>query len=682
MTDFFTHNTIKIKNKHIVFIVFGALVFAFYGNTLFNGFVLDDRPVIRDNPYVHSLKYLPKVFTGCIWESAIGGCKGKTLHYQPLHTLSYLLTYQISSQPWFFHLVNLLYFFIASSLVFIFIRTLSKNFLLAFFTTLIFIVHPINNEVVAWISTANDILAAIFVVLSLFLFTKFRQTGSRKHFTFALISYFLAMLAKEPTIVVIPLLVFSLDLLFWKEFRLGLRSSGEKKGNNFFPKIGELLRKEIKKYLSFGAVFLFYFLIRNAAIGSFGGLASEVTRLGSFSLTDRIYYFFWLFWQYIKKLFFPYPLVFINELTEQPSLSSLKFFLLIFFFLTFIACLIFAVKTKRKIIAFSLFWIFIYVLPMLVFYNVAGENIFAERYLFVSTIGFSFLVSYFLNYFWKKGRVAKQSVLLFLFVVICFSFWMVYNRNKTWKSDIAFFEANIKQNPNVSKNREYLADVLREQGNIEGAKIQWEEIIKRDPDWKYISHQYNNLGIYYRETGGLEMAQEYFEKAVEHADKIKNYRPHNNLGALFLQREDYLKALLYFCQAFQIAPDAPEPQNNFNYVASKIAFVEKEELYRDITDGADFRESEINKIKFQRKNCADDGCLFYLFPALEENEIMLPFLIMAKASPGEVIKIENPSYNPTVNEIAINLDLKYKDSALVFIFPTCDGIYYKVVINP
>ena len=68
---------IKIFNKfsglnrnYLVFALFAVLIALFYGNTLFNGFAMDDQAVIVDNPYVHSFQYLPKVVTGCIWEYA------------------------------------------------------------------------------------------------------------------------------------------------------------------------------------------------------------------------------------------------------------------------------------------------------------------------------------------------------------------------------------------------------------------------------------------------------------------------------------------------------------------------------------------------------------------------------------------------------------------------------------
>ncbi len=111
----------------------------FYGTAVSNGFVLDDWPVIVDNPYVQSIRHLPRAITGCIWEAQLGTCQGTTLHYRPWHTLSYLLTWQISPQPWAFHLVNLIYLAVTAYLVYAVIVLITKRVSVAALTTLIFI---------------------------------------------------------------------------------------------------------------------------------------------------------------------------------------------------------------------------------------------------------------------------------------------------------------------------------------------------------------------------------------------------------------------------------------------------------------------------------------------------------------------------------------------------------------
>ena len=195
----------KANKNYLAFGTFAALIVLFYGNTLFNGFVLDDVPVMENNPYLRSFEYLPKVVTGCLWEYSNQGCEGRTLYYRPVYALSAVFTGQISSQPWAFHMVNLGYFFVLGILIFFFAKLLFKNSLSAFFTALLFLIHPLNAEVVNWASAVSELTLAIFTLLAGILYIRYRRTGRLRDFAIVLILYFFAMLAKEPG-VLLPLL--------------------------------------------------------------------------------------------------------------------------------------------------------------------------------------------------------------------------------------------------------------------------------------------------------------------------------------------------------------------------------------------------------------------------------------------------------------------------------------------
>jgi len=324
-----------------------VLILLFYGNTLFNGFVLDDRAVIVENPYVQSLQYLPKVVTGCIWEVQLGGCEGTTLHYRPVLSLSLLLTWQISSQPWIFHLVNLLYFYAVVSLLFIVIKTLTKNRVLAFLTALLFLVHPINNESVSWISAASDLTAAFFFLLTLLLYVQYRKQSTRTHLILLLVSYFFLALSKETLILVTPVILVLLELLILKT---GIRDL--------------FLWKNVKPFAFFAIPFFVYFLMRQAVIGGFAGLALRDNFFGGLSLGHRIFLFFWLFAEYIKGLVFPYPLTFFHYVPERSTFSDPQFFIgVLLFFLIFVLVYVgnrnvsfsysYTADTSRKIVLLS-----------------------------------------------------------------------------------------------------------------------------------------------------------------------------------------------------------------------------------------------------------------------------------------------------------------------------------------
>ena len=279
----FLHKS-KRRQNLLVLLVFIIGVAIFYGNTLQNGFVHDDHGQVEQNTYVHSFSSLPKVITGCIWESAVGNCKA-TYYYRPLQSFSYMLAYQIYSSPWIFHLVNLVYFTLTVFLIFVLVRLLTKNFLISFFSALIFLIYPLNNEVVNWIATVPELLYVIFVLLATIYYFFYRNRQKSKYLIFVYLFYGLGIFSKEPA-VFLPFIFLILDLTYFKQ------------------KISPLFKwKNLKPYIICTIIFLIYMGLRFWVLGGLG--TDPAYKLG---IAQRIYIFFDLFAQYVQKLFWPYPL--------------------------------------------------------------------------------------------------------------------------------------------------------------------------------------------------------------------------------------------------------------------------------------------------------------------------------------------------------------------------------------
>ncbi|MCH7604956.1 tetratricopeptide repeat protein, partial [Patescibacteria group bacterium] len=609
----------------------------------------------------------------------LGGCAGKTLHYRPMNSLSFLLTYQISSQPWFFHLVSLLYFFGIVSLLFIFVKLITKNVLLAFFSSIIFLIHPINNEVVNWISAVPDLMLVLFTLLSLIFYTQYR-TGKRqrtsKNLIWALGFYFLAVLSKEIAVFIIPVLVVSLDLLIFQ-----------------FPLKKLLVRKEIKKYLLFGVPFLIYFGMRMMVLGGFGGLASKGDYLGNFSFVERINAFFNLFTYSLKEIFYPYPLLFFHEVSIGKDLLNTQLLISLSIFVLFFSLLYLAIKQKKGIVALSLIWFFIFFSPILIFFNIAGErNHFFERYLFGSSLGFAILIASLLAYLWQSKelqrvtqRQRKGFVALLIVLVFGVSWYVIFPRNTVWVDNITLLEATLEQKPHAVSIRDFLAyEYLTTREDAETARIEYEKIVEQDPNYSGISHVYNHLGNYYRETEEVEKAEEYYIKSIAAAEGT-NYRSYNNLGALYTEQGKQLQALTNFCKALQIDPSAPEPQQNYNRIASLIQSVEDAQfvfLYQDVMFGGNFVQSSEDTVQFKRKFCSYGNCFYTFSFQTKGDEILFPFLIMVSAFPQEIIRIQQAEFNSAAGEITVAIDEQFKDRLLTFNFPACSGTRYESQISP
>src|SRR5882724_7782597 len=100
------------------------LAFLAYANTLVGSFVYDDNYQVVENPYAHSFRYLPKIFSTSVW--SFQAAQGPTNYFRPMMTFGYLLFYQIAGPvPFSFHLANIVLHALIALLVFFMLRRLS-----------------------------------------------------------------------------------------------------------------------------------------------------------------------------------------------------------------------------------------------------------------------------------------------------------------------------------------------------------------------------------------------------------------------------------------------------------------------------------------------------------------------------------------------------------------------------
>lgn len=171
----------------------------------------DDDRFVRDNPAVHRLGFdqVASYFTDpeTVATRGIGGI------YRPLRTLDFAIDWAISGgRPWFFHLRNVLYHVLGALLVLALCRRLSRSEgNAALFGALLFAVHPLNTEAVAWITSRGDLLLLVTFLSALLL----HITGRRVTAAAVLV---IALFSKEAA-AVFPAVAFLVDRYRREPFR-------------------------------------------------------------------------------------------------------------------------------------------------------------------------------------------------------------------------------------------------------------------------------------------------------------------------------------------------------------------------------------------------------------------------------------------------------------------------------
>jgi len=559
-----------------IFIIFIASL-AVYFNTFFNGFVYDDSAQIVMNQWIKDIKYLPDIFFKNVWGflELAGAIKGITNYYRPLMHTIYTFTYSIFGlQPWGFHLVNVIFHSGVSILVFLIASNLLKEYqtINYFFPPLVaavwFAVHPIHTEVVAWIAGIPELSFTFFYLLSFYLYILATEKDllSTWAYSISVASFFLATLCKEPALT-LPILLVAYDY-----------------GSN---KISLSRRpfKHLKLYIPYLIAGCIYMSMRAYALEGFAPLQRH-SELSNYQLVINV---FPLFIQYLQKLVLPIDLNAHYILHPISSIIELRG--LVSFFLTtaFIVCLFVAVK-KNKAVLLCLLLIVVPLLPTL-YIPALGKNTFAERYLYLPSVGFVILLALIVaRMITSRPKSATPIILGFLIITALYSVGTI-KRNAVWKDNYTLWKDTVRKSPDGAFPHSELGIEYTKRGFYDKAVEHFETAVRLEPgNPDYHSNlglayskkglmdkgmsqfqialglnpnnvnTYYNLGLAYDSKGLLDMAFKYYQTAL----KLNPRHPkaHVSLGIFYGRKGMAARAIDHFRAALVINPDDPTIHHN------------------------------------------------------------------------------------------------------------------------
>jgi tetratricopeptide (TPR) repeat protein len=169
-----------------------AAALAAFATALLGTFVnWDDSWLILGNPYLRGLRHIGDVL------DPFGGRVLLGAEYLPIRDLSNLLDFQLFGlHPLGYRLGNWLLYALAAGLAYAFLLEALKSPTAAFAAALLWAVHPLHAEVVAWASARKDLLNAVFALLAATLYLRAGRTGSKRLAWAAAGAFLLATLSK------------------------------------------------------------------------------------------------------------------------------------------------------------------------------------------------------------------------------------------------------------------------------------------------------------------------------------------------------------------------------------------------------------------------------------------------------------------------------------------------------
>lgn len=550
------------RNFHLFLIsVITVLCFALYGNSISNGFSLDDEFVLKGDTTVQKgVTGIPSLF-----KSRYGWDQKGTYGYRPVSKISFAVESQFFGvSPHAGHVINIILYAVLVISLFYFLRKIlyekvSDYFL--FTVAALFLAHPLHTEVVDSLKNRDEMLAFLLGLFSSYSFVKsYEVMGRSKKIGWIVtgcVSLSFAGLAKVDGLLfltITPLIIY-------------------------FSVTQDIRKIAMSIFYTIVSMFILTFSVRHALPESnyHRTLQYFEDPLVNSHWYQRLQLGFSTLWFYVNKLVFPKDLIAyygfdafhpFPKWTDIEVLAGVAVAGLIMGFLYKLVKRFIQNKFRMDIWLFSLLLfagtIFIYINIIKV-----GPGIVAERLMFIPSVGFTLLVSLLLFKAFKVPLTVelKWSRFTNLYLVTGLVFFVysarVVARNPDWMSHLSIYEHDAKLAPRSAKLQSLLAagymdevKINKSLSNDEKVELchKAEKAFQASIDvYPEYTTSYNNIGMieymYFRNPGN---ALRYFNKAVEcdstYTDALFN------LASAYREVKNYPMSEKYFLKVISVNP--------------------------------------------------------------------------------------------------------------------------------
>jgi tetratricopeptide (TPR) repeat protein len=527
-----------------------AITFLAYLPSLQNGFTnWDDDLYVTNNPLLASPGF------HAILTTPVSG------NFHPLTIWSLVLNYRLSGlDPRSYHWLNLLLHLANTALVFFFVRMLSRRrFWTGVVCALVFGIHPMHVESVAWIAERKDVLFAFFYLLGLIAYLRYLDARRIIWLGAALVTFVLSTVSK-PAAVVFPLALLATDWFWRRRFAWPV-----------------LLEK-----VPFFGVSLVGGILTLRAQHTTGSMVVQ------FSVLERVLYASDAIVQYVVKFFVPTGLsaVYPYIRVEGQGMPA-KFYLGFAAVLVLLPLTVYLCRKLRPVL-FGLLFFFIHVALVLQLVTV-GTCILADRYTYLPYIGLTLALAWWLDERppLRPLGIPVRSVLAgFFLLLLAFSAYETWTRCRVWHDSGTLWNDTLAKYPHVyvdgylNRGRYYLDDA----GRPADALADFDEALRLNPD---VARSWNFKGMALMRLGRADSAAVCFDRAVELKPDFAAAL--NNRGGIRLQRNQTAAAVEDFTRAI-----AADPKLFNAYANRALAYAREGDREKQVSDLAHLLSADPN----------------------------------------------------------------------------------------
>ncbi len=511
--------------------------------------IWDDNLLVADNHYIQNINF--EFFKWAFTDVAIAS-------WYPVTVTSFAIDYAIwGKDPFGYHLTNtvfhslnvMLVFFLTFRLVTLGRREKGNNgtlpFVAALVVAILFGIHPLRVESVAWTAERKDVLYSFFYILSILSYLRYSSLTNRKTtYYWASVIFFAMSLMSKSMAVTLPVILLILDY-----FPLRRLFSGEG-----ITEIKKVVLEKVPFFLLSILVSAITVLTHHDS-GAMMGLESHPLHVRLLvAIKGYILYLYKMILPVDLAPYYPYP----NKIT----IVSSEYLIPILLFITFTVVSIVLIKKSKAVTAV---WLY-YILTLLPVIGIAQTGSFsaANRYTYLPCLGPLILIGILSGraYASAGSRYLRMVFIVLLLIVSSYYVGMTLKEIPVWKDTESLWSRQIELHPGRIPLAYLNRGVVRyERKDYENAVNDYNMAIRLDPKH---AKAYSNRGSVYEASGRYKLAVRDFTKAIELSPELAGV--YSNRGNIFLKMKKYEYAVNDYKKAIEIDPEYAKAYSNLGVV--------------------------------------------------------------------------------------------------------------------
>jgi len=484
--------------------------------------------------------------------------------WAPITSISYMLDYQLYGlNPKGFLLTNLFFHIANSLLLFLILFRMTGAIWQSAFVAVVFALHPLNVESVAWVAERKNVLSNFFLLLTIWAYIRYAEKPTTKRYSLVFLLFAFGLMSKS-MLVTLPFVLLLLDYWPLERFKLGRREREFKiaQKDKYFNGEKNILKLVLEKFplliLSALCSITTLILFKNyTQVGE--SVAQDPVSILTILTNVMISYF-----EYLWKMLWPKGLAILYA---HPG-NTLAVWKGVLCGIALLVITTISIKLIRKAPYFVVgwFWYLGTLIPVIGFITL-GPHLIADRYAYLPLIGIFVIIAWGVPELLKEWHYRKNVLKASAGILILTLMPITWIQVSHWKSSITVFKHAIKvtdkKYPNFAVVHNNLGNALSAEQKIEEAISHYKMAIKINPD---LADAHYNLGNALVAEGKNEEAISHYKMAI----KIKpDYADaYNNLGVALLNAKMTEEAIDYFKEAIRIRPDYAKAYNNLGNALS------------------------------------------------------------------------------------------------------------------